>query len=78
MVAAPNDATRTCLASHTSGHLHVGQEEHSGERAPTNARLVREAVALAEEIGRPVASASEAASLLGLPAGSQRGEEVGR
>jgi uncharacterized protein (DUF849 family) len=49
------------------GHLHVGLEEHSGDRTPTNVDLVREAVALAEDCGRRVATSAEAAELLDLP-----------
>jgi uncharacterized protein (DUF849 family) len=50
------------------GHLHVGLEEHfHPERKPTNEELVRQAVALCNEVGRPVASVAEAASILGLP-----------
>ena len=50
------------------GHLHVGLEEHfDPARKPTNEELVREAVALCREVGRPVASCTEAAAILGLP-----------
>jgi 3-keto-5-aminohexanoate cleavage enzyme len=50
------------------GHLHVGIEEFfSPEREPTNAELVREAAALAAQVGRPLASPAEAAELLDLP-----------
>jgi uncharacterized protein (DUF849 family) len=46
----------------------VGLEEHfHPERKPTNEELVRQAVALCNEVGRPVASVAEAASILGLP-----------
>jgi uncharacterized protein (DUF849 family) len=51
------------------GHLHVGLEEHfHPERKPTNEELVREAVALAAAVGRPVATAADAERVLGLPA----------
>ena len=59
------------LALERGGHLHVGLEEHSGARKPTNETLVQEAAALAREVGRPVASAAEAAEILKLPAGAQ-------
>jgi 3-keto-5-aminohexanoate cleavage enzyme len=50
------------------GHLHVGLEEHfHPTRKPTNEELVRQAVALCDEVGRPVASCAEAARILDLP-----------
>lgn len=50
------------------GHLHVGLEEHfDPDRHPTNAELVREAIELVAKVGRPVATAAEAAALMGLP-----------
>jgi uncharacterized protein (DUF849 family) len=49
------------------GHLHVGLEFYGGERKPSNPELVREAVALCDEVGRPVASCAEAAEILELP-----------
>jgi 3-keto-5-aminohexanoate cleavage enzyme len=48
------------------GHLHVGLEDHAGDRRPANEELVREAVAACEAAGRPVAGLAEAATLLGL------------
>jgi uncharacterized protein (DUF849 family) len=56
------------LALEAGGHLKVGLEDHSGDRTPTNARLVEEAAELAASVGRPVATSGEAAALLGLPA----------
>lgn len=50
------------------GHLHVGLEDHLGDTTPTNLELVRDAVALCAEVGRPVATCEQAADLLGLPA----------
>ncbi len=58
------------MALERGGHLHVGLEEHSGEAKPTNEELVREAVVLSRQAGRPIASAAQAASILQLPAGS--------
>ena len=55
------------LALELGGHLHVGLEEHSGDRQPTNAELVAQAIALADSIGRPIADAAQAASMLRLP-----------
>ena len=50
------------------GHLHVGLEEHfHPERKPTNEELVRQAVSLCNEVGRPVANPAEAARILRLP-----------
>ncbi len=50
------------------GHLHVGLEEHfDPERKPTNEELVREAAELVAKLGRPLASPSQAAAILGLP-----------
>ena len=56
------------LALELGGHLHVGLEEHfDPERKPSNVELVDEAVALADSVGRPVATCAEAADLLGVP-----------
>ena len=56
------------LALERGGHLHVGLEEHfHPERKPTNVELVREAVGLVDVVGRPVATASDAATVLRLP-----------
>ena len=49
------------------GHLHVGLEEHfHPTRKPTNEELVRQAVSLCDEVGRPVAGCADAARILGL------------
>ena len=48
-------------------HLHVGLEDFAGPRTPRNEELVREAVALCEDVGRPVAGCDEAAAILDLP-----------
>jgi 3-keto-5-aminohexanoate cleavage enzyme len=53
-------------ALEAGGHVRVGLEDHGGERTPTNEELVREVVALCEQVGRPVATPTEAAALLGL------------
>ena len=58
------------LALERGGHLHIGLEEfYSPERSPTNEDLMREALELCEQVGRPIASLSETAKLLGLPQG---------
>ena len=56
------------MALERGGHLHVGLEEHFAARKPTNEELVREAAELAGASGRPIATPSEAAQILGLPA----------
>lgn len=49
------------------GHLHVGLEEHfHPTRKPTNAEIVQQAVALAKEVGRPIADARETSRILDL------------
>jgi 3-keto-5-aminohexanoate cleavage enzyme len=49
------------------GHVRVGLEDAAGARDCSNAELVEEAVALAHEVGRRVATPSEAAKLFGFP-----------
>ena len=55
------------IAFERGGHVRVGLEDYAGARQPTNEELVREAVALADDVGRPVATPDEAAKLLVLP-----------
>jgi 3-keto-5-aminohexanoate cleavage enzyme len=55
------------LVLERGGHLQVGLEPYGGAGQPKNVDLVRQAVALAEEVGRPVADRFEAARLLDLP-----------
>lgn len=56
------------LALERGGHLHVGLEEHyDPAHSPTNLELVERAVALAAEVGRPIATTDDAVSLLRLP-----------
>jgi uncharacterized protein (DUF849 family) len=64
------DLYRTPVARRTvelGGHLRVGLEDHFGDRQPSNLELVREAVALCDQCGRPVASPVEASRVLGIP-----------
>ncbi len=49
------------------GHIHLGLEFFAGDRTPSNAELVGEAVAVCERLGVPVASCDEAAEILELP-----------
>lgn len=63
--AGASDVARVALER--GGHLHLGLEFFAGDRAPTNAELVAEAVALCERIGRPVATLDETANILNLP-----------
>ena len=55
------------LAIERGGHVQVGLEPYAGDRTPTNAELVREVAALAEDVGRPVGSAAEARRVLNIP-----------
>ena len=55
------------LALERGGHIRVGLEDYAGPRVPRNVELVREAVALARYVGRPVATPAEAARILGIP-----------
>jgi uncharacterized protein (DUF849 family) len=49
------------------GHVRVGLEDAAGARDGNNAELVEEAVALAHEVGRRVATPAETAKLFGFP-----------
>ncbi|MCY4036417.1 MAG: 3-keto-5-aminohexanoate cleavage protein [bacterium] len=56
------------LALELGGHLHVGIEEfYDPDRSPTNQELLAEAVALCDEVGRPIATSAETAEMLALP-----------
>lgn len=58
------------LAQHAlerGGHLRVGLEDYAGERRVTNLELVEQAVALCKRVGRPLATAAQAAAMLRLP-----------
>lgn len=56
------------LALEMGGHLHVGIEEfYDPDRSPTNQELLSEAVALCNEVGRPLATCDETAEMLKLP-----------
>ena len=49
------------------GHVQVGLEPYGGPRKPDNVTLVREVVALAERLGRSIATPAEAARIMNLP-----------
>jgi uncharacterized protein (DUF849 family) len=49
------------------GHVRVGLEDAAGAREASNAELVEEVVALAEAVGRRVATPAETAKLFGFP-----------
>jgi hypothetical protein len=55
------------MAAERGGHIRVGLEDYGGDRQPTNAELVAEAVAVAEQAGRTVVAGAEARTALGLP-----------
>ena len=48
------------------GHLRVGLEDYSGQDTPTNVELVERAAAVCADVGRPLATSAEAATILGL------------
>jgi 3-keto-5-aminohexanoate cleavage enzyme len=54
-------------ALQAGAHLRVGLEDYAGAGCPTNVELVKAATALCAEVGRPLASRAEAATILGLP-----------
>lgn len=60
-----NDFARLVLER--GGHLQVGLEPYAGEGEPTNLELVQRAVALAGEVGRPIADSATSARILDLP-----------
>jgi uncharacterized protein (DUF849 family) len=67
------------LALERGGHLHVGVEEfYSKRRSPSNEDLIREAKALCDKVGRPLASFDETRRLLGLPSAARQAERCGR
>jgi len=63
------DVTETlaALAIERGGHVRVGLEDYVGSERPRNAELVRTIVAMAERLGRRVATPAEAAEILRLP-----------
>jgi 3-keto-5-aminohexanoate cleavage enzyme len=56
------------LAVRRGGHLRVGLEDHAGPGEPSNADLLRGALALLDRLGRAPATVAETRALLGLPA----------
>ncbi len=55
------------LALERGGHVRVGLEDFAGPGTPTNTELVAQVVALARDVGRPLATPADAARLLDLP-----------
>ncbi|MGD9794528.1 MAG: 3-keto-5-aminohexanoate cleavage protein [Acidimicrobiia bacterium] len=56
------------VALEMGGHVNVGLEPHyDPDHMPTNVELVEQIVALADEVGRPVATPTQAAEVLSLP-----------
>ncbi len=55
------------LTLERGGHLRVGHEDYAGDRPRPNHELVAEVAALAADMGRPVATATQAVEILGLP-----------
>lgn len=66
----PHQLPMTTQGLLLGGHVRVGLEDNRyyrrGEPAESNAQLVRRAVRIANELERPVASPSEARSILGM------------
>lgn len=60
-----SDVARAALEC--GGHLHLGLEFFAGDRQPSNAELVAEAVELCADVGRPVATCAQTAQILDLP-----------
>ena len=66
---AGGDVVRCGLARaamERGGHVQVGLEPFGGPRTPTNVELIAEAVEVARELGRPIATADQTAGILGL------------
>lgn len=53
-------------ALEAGGHLRVGLEDYAGEGQPRNVELVEAAVRLCREVGRPLATRTQTAQMLGL------------
>lgn len=68
--AIGGDVVGCGLARHAlerGGHVQVGLEPFAGARTPTNVQLIEEAARLAAEVGRPVATCTQASEILGVP-----------
>ena len=64
------DVVETGLAEYAverGGHIHLGLEFFAGDRTPTNAELITEAVAVCDRLGVAVATCDQAAEILDLP-----------
>jgi uncharacterized protein (DUF849 family) len=63
------DCVETGLAEYAirhGGHVRIGLEDYLGPRTPSNLDLLAEVTDLAAKLGRPVATPSQAAQLLGV------------
>lgn len=59
------------IALEKGGHVRVGLEDYAGPKGtPKNIELLRELVDLVNAVGRPIATPSEAAEILGIPSAS--------
>ena len=54
-------------ALESGGHLRIGLEDYAGPGSPSNSDLLEQAITLCKQVGRPLASSSEAAELLEVP-----------
>jgi 3-keto-5-aminohexanoate cleavage enzyme len=58
--------TLALLAIERGGHVRVGLEDYAGPKMPSNEELVADIANLARRCGRPIATAEQAAEIIGL------------
>jgi 3-keto-5-aminohexanoate cleavage enzyme len=61
-----NRCGMTKLAIERGGHVRIGLEDFGGARKPSNLELVHEAIDIAKQCGRPLATMEQTAEILGL------------